>query len=36
MERIYFDKKKKDLYINNIKRIDPVGIAKYAEKADGE
>ena len=34
MERFYSDKKEKGLYTNNVKRMDLVDIAEYAEKAN--
>ena len=36
MEEIYSNKEEKGLYINNVKKIDPVGTAKYMEKANRE
>ena len=36
MERIYSHKKEEGLYTYNVEKMDPVGIAEYAEKADGE
>ena len=36
IEGIYFNKEEESLYINNVERMDPVGTAEYAKKADGE
>ena len=36
IEGIYYDKEEEGLYTNNIETIDPVGIAEYAKKVDGE
>lgn len=36
MEEIYFNKEKKDLYRNNIEKIDPVCTAEFVKKANRE
>ena len=36
MEGIYSNKEEKGPYTNNVKWMDPVGTAEYAEKANGE
>ncbi len=36
MEGIYSHKEEEGLYTNKIEKMDPVGTAEYAEKADGE
>lgn len=34
MEEIYFNKEKEGPYTNNVEKIDPISIAKYAEKTN--
>ena len=36
IEKIYSNKEEESLYINNIKKMDLVGTAEYAKKADRE
>ncbi len=36
MEGIYSHKEKEGPYTNNVEKMDPVGTAEYAEKADGD